>query len=97
SALQQWNLQDRVVAATTDQGSNIKKCMELFGATTDVVWMPCASHCIQLVINKSWVEGKAEKLLEKCNSIAKIFKSKGAVSGYLKALQKDARTPLTTK
>lgn len=46
-----WNLEDKVVAATTDQGSNIKKCMSVFeqGGTT---WMPCASHCIQLHINR---------------------------------------------
>ncbi|KAG0275639.1 hypothetical protein BGZ96_003716 [Linnemannia gamsii] len=46
-----WNLEDKVVAATTDQGSNIKKCMSVF-KESGTTWMPCASHCIQLHINK---------------------------------------------
>lgn len=96
-SLQQWNLHDRVVAATTDQGSNMKKCMELFGRTSGVIWLPCASHCIQLAINKAWTEGGAEGLLDKCNNIAKIFKGKGAVSHHLKILQKDRQKPLTTQ
>ncbi|KAG0271333.1 hypothetical protein BGZ96_005849, partial [Linnemannia gamsii] len=71
--------------------------MQLFGRDTGATWLPCASHCIQLAINKAWKDGKAEELLNKCNDIAKIFKSKGAVSGYLQHLQKSQQRQLTTK
>ncbi|KAF9127251.1 hypothetical protein BG015_004574 [Linnemannia schmuckeri] len=79
--------------------------MELFGTTADVIWLPCASHCIQLAINKAWTEGEAEELLDKCNkelldncnNIAKIFKGKGALSHYFKRSQKGHQKSLTTR
>jgi hypothetical protein len=94
NALQQWNLESRVIATTTDRGSNIKKCMELFGAETGASWLPCASHTIQICIRKAWEEGGAVDLLDKCSKIAKVFRHKGSVSNYLKYLQRKQESAL---
>ncbi|KAF9079023.1 hypothetical protein BGX23_005316, partial [Mortierella sp. AD031] len=44
TSLREWNLEDNVVSTTTDQGSNVKKCMALFSGISGATWLPCAAH-----------------------------------------------------
>ncbi|KAG0292296.1 hypothetical protein BGZ97_005633, partial [Linnemannia gamsii] len=51
----QWSLQGKVVGLTSDQGSNIKKCLRDQEEQLDAHWIPCVSHQIQeSVIKRRW-------------------------------------------
>jgi len=60
--LQEWNFEDKVVSATTDLGSNVKKCMAIYSttSTSKCTWLLCAPHKIQIDIKKTWKNGGAE-------------------------------------
>ena len=47
--LQQWKIRDLTTAITTDNASNMKKCVELLNG---IKWVGCFSHTLQLVIGK---------------------------------------------
>ncbi len=47
--LQQWKIRDLIIAITTDNASNMKKCVELLN---EIKWVGCFSHTLQLVIGK---------------------------------------------
>lgn len=53
--LNEWNLQSKVYSITTDNGSNVKKCVNNMEG---VRWIPCASHTLQLVIGKGLLPAK---------------------------------------
>lgn len=90
TSLREWNLEDNVVSATTDQGPNVKKCMALFSGISGATWLPCAAHKVQIAINNAWKEGGALPLLDKCRNISRMFKNKDAVADQLAKSQQSA-------
>lgn len=66
--LDEWNLRSKVFSITTDNGSNIKKCVkEMVG----VKWHPCAAHTLQLVIGKGLMPVK--KLILRVKRLINFF------------------------
>src|SRR6266498_5126425 len=53
--LDNWNLRSKVYSITTDNGSNVKKCVRNMEG---IEWHPCASHTLQLVIGKGLIPVK---------------------------------------
>jgi hypothetical protein len=47
-----WNLQNKIIAVTTDNGSNMIKAISLMNRINTVVRIPCTAHTLQLVIGK---------------------------------------------
>jgi hypothetical protein len=78
-----------VVSTTTDQGSNVKKCMSLFRGISGATWLPCAAHKVQIAINNAWRDGGALPLLDKRRRISRMFKNKDAVADALAKSQKN--------
>ncbi|KAF9403937.1 hypothetical protein BGZ76_007165 [Entomortierella beljakovae] len=66
--------------------------MELYSeiSKSSITWLPCAAHKIQIAINKAWVAGGAEPLLEKCQKISVLFKNKEYLANRLARVQRDA-------
>ena len=66
--LNEWNLQSKVFSITTDNGSNVKKCVkEMEG----IKWHACASHTLQLVIGKGLMPVK--KLILRVKLLINFF------------------------
>lgn len=89
TSLREWNLEDNVVSTTTDQGSNVKKCMALFSSISGATWLPCAVHKVQIAINNAWSEGGALPLLDKCR------KSRGCSRTRTTLTEPSATSPTT--
>jgi len=49
NVLQQWKIRNLTVTITTDNISNMKKCVKLLNR---INWVNCFSHILQLVISK---------------------------------------------
>ncbi|KAF9905202.1 hypothetical protein BX616_001068, partial [Lobosporangium transversale] len=71
-----WNLEGHLICATTDQGSNIKRAIQLYNLKKSITWLPCFSHVIQLCINKALERSSGAKaVMEKCQKISTFFRS----------------------
>ena len=63
-----WNLLSKVHSITTDNGSNVKKCVK---SMRGITWNPCASHTLQLVIGKELLPIK--KLILRVKRLINFF------------------------
>lgn len=63
-----WKLRLKVHSITTDNGSNVKKCVK---SMNGIKWHPCASHTLQLVINKALLPAK--KLILRVKRLINFF------------------------
>ena len=50
SIINNWNLQEKIVAVTSDNGSNMVKAMSYL---PDIIRIPCTAHTLQLAIGKA--------------------------------------------
>lgn len=66
--LNEWNLRSKVYSITTDNGSNVKKCVKNM---KEIEWHPCASHTLQLVIGKGLMPVK--KLILRVKRLINFF------------------------
>jgi hypothetical protein len=66
--LNNWNLRSKVHSITTDNGSNVKKCIKNM---EKIEWHPCASHTLQLVIGKGLMPIK--KLILRVKRLINFF------------------------
>jgi len=66
--LNNWNLLSKVHSITTDNGSNVKKCVK---SMRGINWHPCASHTLQLVIGKGLLPIK--KLISRVKRLINFF------------------------
>jgi hypothetical protein len=80
--LNNWNLQSKVHSITTDNGSNVKKCVK---DMRGIEWHPCASHTLQLVIGKGLIPVK--KLISRVKRLIDFF-SKPKQAERLEDIQK---------
>jgi hypothetical protein len=77
TVVSRWGLERKLICATTDQGANIKKALELYRTDSEVAcaWLPCSSHKIQLCINKALDSSPgAKEVIEKCHKISTFFR-----------------------
>ena len=66
----EWNLQDKVFFCTTDNASNMKKCLN------QISWLQrlsCTAHTIQLVVGKGLLN--AEILIARAKRLINFFTS----------------------
>lgn len=78
SVIRLWDLERRIVGATTDQGSNYKKAMSMYEDISEVNWIPCASYKIQLCINKALDKTPdAQALIDRCYKISTFYRGGG--------------------
>lgn len=80
--LNKWNLRSKVHSITTDNGSNVKKCVKNMEG---IEWHPCASHTLQLVIGKGLIPVK--KLILRVKRLINFF-SKPKQAERLEDVQK---------
>ena len=66
--LDKWKLRSKVHSITTDNGSNVKKCVKNLDG---IEWHPCASHTLQLVVGKSLLPVK--KLISRVKRLTNFF------------------------
>jgi len=66
--LKDWNLLSKVHSITTDNGSNVKKCVKNMRG---INWHSCASHTLQLVIGKGLLPIK--KLILRVKRLINFF------------------------
>jgi hypothetical protein len=81
--LDNWNLQLKVHSITTDNGSNMKKCIK---SMRNIKWNPCASYTLQLVIGKGLLPVK--KLILRVKRLINFF-SRPKQAERLENIQKD--------
>ena len=65
----EWNIKDKVVGSSTDNGKNIVNAMKILG----IFNMPCVGHTLQLSVLKSFQLGPVSKMLIRLRSIAGHF------------------------
>jgi hypothetical protein len=80
--LEKWDLRSKVYSITTDNGSNIKKCVKNMEG---IEWHPCASHTLQLVIGKGLIPVK--RLISRVKRLINFF-SRPKQSERLEDIQK---------
>jgi hypothetical protein len=81
--LDSWNLRSKVHSITTDNGSNVKKCVKNMRG---IEWHPCVSHTLQLVIGKGLLPVK--KLILRVKRLI-IFFSRPKQAERLEDVQKN--------
>ena len=57
----EWNIKDKVVGSSTDNGKNIVNAMKILG----IFNMPCVGHTLQLSVLKSFQLGPVSKTLSR--------------------------------
>lgn len=83
-----WDLEDKLICGTTDQGANIKKAMELYSERKGVSWIPCSSHKIQLCINKAIAETQsAKEIFDKSHKLSIFLRGGGVVTAAFNLAQ----------
>lgn len=80
--LEKWDLRSKVYSITTDNGSNVKKCVKNMEG---IEWHPCASHTLQLVIGKGLIPVK--QLISRVKRLINFF-SRPKQSERLEDIQK---------
>ncbi|CAB5385405.1 unnamed protein product [Rhizophagus irregularis] len=84
----QWELQHKVFFCTTDNASNMKKCL------TQIVWLhrlSCTAHTIQLVVGKGLLT--AEILIARAKRLINFFTSPKQNERLLNAQKKNSEEP----
>lgn len=81
-----WNIHNKVVSVTTDNGANIKS------AVTDhlkITHIPCVAHTLNLCVTDA-IEGNKEfkDVIKKCKTIVSHFKISNLAADKLKEIQK---------
>lgn len=66
--LDKWDLRSKVYSITTDNGSNVKKCVKNMNG---IEWHACASHTLQLIIGKGLMPAK--KLILRVKRLINFF------------------------
>jgi hypothetical protein len=83
----EWSLQEKVISLTSDQGNNIKKCLQDLEKKMDSYWLPCTSHLIQGCINKAWDQTSTfAKITSKCQWISNFFNGNSNARDVIKRL-----------
>lgn len=83
TVLNKYQLNKKVIAGTTDQGSNIKRTMLDLSEETGAAWIPCSAHKMQLCINKALEQTQAKVLLDKCQQLSTFFRNCSAAMAAL--------------
>ena len=50
--IEKWGLNEKIVAISTDNGSNMAKSIRLLGEVIEIGRIPCAAHMLQLSVKK---------------------------------------------
>lgn len=78
SVIRLWDLEGKIIGVTTDQGSNYKKAMSMYEDISKANWIPCASHKIQLCINKALDSTPdAQAVIDRCHKISTFYRGGG--------------------
>ena len=86
--LAEWNLDDnRLVAATTDNGSNVTRAMQLLGWAR----ISCFSHTLQLAVDKVINLPRVSKAVARCKQLVSHFNHSSKSSHLLKQKQYDLK------
>lgn len=85
--LTKWQIRDKIVCITTDNGQNVCKMVRLLG----IRHMPCFAHTLNLVIDDSLCDDIPElkDLIEKCKKIVKFFKQSNVATLSLQQEQRE--------
>ncbi|XP_026484617.2 E3 SUMO-protein ligase ZBED1-like [Vanessa tameamea] len=81
----EWEIRDKVICITTDNGANIVKMVRLLGLRS----MPCFAHTLNLVVEYSLKVPGLIDLIEKCKKIVKYFKKSNIATLTLRKEQKE--------
>ena len=90
SILNQWELStDKVVAATTDNCTNMVRAIQL----NDWMNVPCFSHTLNLAVEKVLLLPVVSKAVARCRRLVSHFHHSSKSSYLLKTKQEDLRHP----
>ena len=73
--IEDWGLHNKVYSITTDNGANVKRAIL---DMTDINWLGCSSHTLQLVIGKS---------MKSCKNL--ILRAKRLINFFLRPKQSE--------
>lgn len=83
--LTEWEIRDKIVCITTDNGANMIKMARLLGIRS----MPCFAHTLNLVVEDSLKVPELIILIEKCKKIVKYFRKSNIATITLQREQKE--------
>jgi hAT family C-terminal dimerisation region len=83
--ISEWNLQDKVFFCTTDNASNMKKCLNQMSS---IQRLSCTAHTIQLVVGKGLLA--AEILIARAKRLINFFTSPKQNERLLNAQKKNS-------
>uniref|UniRef100_A0A6P7H2S3 Zinc finger BED domain-containing protein 1-like n=1 Tax=Diabrotica virgifera virgifera TaxID=50390 RepID=A0A6P7H2S3_DIAVI len=86
-----WNISDKITAIITDNGSNIKKAVNVILKKTHI---PCVGHTLNLCVQDAIEANELLQLsLKKCKKIVSHFKQSNLAADKLKEVQIQMKLP----
>ena len=82
-AIRKWEIEDRIVSITTDNGSNMKAAIQ---ALTPIRRLSCAAHTLQLAIGRGLKV--VEALVSRARQLINFFSTQKQIERLIK-VQKD--------